>query len=52
MLQVEAGDSRVPFQDSQRALRGLPALEPAAGLAAYERERERALSRSPECRAN
>jgi pyrroloquinoline quinone biosynthesis protein E len=52
MLQVEAGESRVPFQDSQRALRGLPAPEPAAGLAAYERERELALSRSPECRAN
>jgi molybdenum cofactor biosynthesis enzyme MoaA len=52
MLQVEAGESRVPFADRQRALRGLPAPEPAAGLAAYERERELALCRSPECRAN
>jgi MoaA/NifB/PqqE/SkfB family radical SAM enzyme len=52
MLQVEAGDSRVPSQDRQRALRALPAPEPAAGLAAYERERELALARSPGCRAN
>jgi hypothetical protein len=52
MLQVEAGESRVPLQDRQRALRGLPAPEPAVGLAAYERERELALSRSSECRAN
>ncbi|MGO9397894.1 MAG: radical SAM/SPASM domain-containing protein [Xanthobacteraceae bacterium] len=52
MLRVEAGDPQTPFQDRQRALRGLPAPEPAAGVAAYERERELALSRSPECRAN
>jgi hypothetical protein len=52
MLQVETGESRVAFQDRQRALRGLPVPEPAAGLAAYEHERELALSRSPECRAN
>jgi pyrroloquinoline quinone biosynthesis protein E len=52
MLRVEASENRVPLQDSQRALRGLPAPEPAAGLAAYEHERELALSRSPECRAN
>ncbi len=52
MLQVEAGESRVPFQDRRQALRGLSAPEPAAGLEAYERERELALSRSPECRAN
>ena len=49
MLQVQAGNT---LTDRQRALRGLPAPEPAAGLAAYERERELALSRSPECRAN
>jgi MoaA/NifB/PqqE/SkfB family radical SAM enzyme len=51
-LQVEAGDSRVSFQDRQQALRALPVPEPAAGLAAYERERELALARSPECRSN
>jgi pyrroloquinoline quinone biosynthesis protein E len=33
-------------------LRQLPAPEPAAGVAAYERERELALARSPACRAN
>jgi hypothetical protein len=49
MLQAEAGNT---LTDRQRALRGLPAPEPAAGLAAYERERELALSRSPQCRAN
>jgi pyrroloquinoline quinone biosynthesis protein E len=38
--------------EMQRLLRALPAPEPAAGLAAYERERELALARSPECRAN
>jgi hypothetical protein len=48
MLQVDAGESRVPFQDRQRALRALPAPEPAAGSAAYEREHELALSRSRE----
>jgi MoaA/NifB/PqqE/SkfB family radical SAM enzyme len=51
MLQVEAGESSAT-DNRRRALRGLPAPEPAAGLAAYERERELALSRSPECRAN
>jgi MoaA/NifB/PqqE/SkfB family radical SAM enzyme len=49
MLQAETGNT---LTDRQRALRGLPAPEPAAGLAAYERERELALSRSPDCRAN
>jgi MoaA/NifB/PqqE/SkfB family radical SAM enzyme len=52
MLQVEAGESKAPLHDRQRALRELPAPEPAAGIEAYERERELALSRSPECRAN
>lgn len=33
-------------------LRALPAPEPAAGTEAYRRERELALARSPECRAN
>jgi MoaA/NifB/PqqE/SkfB family radical SAM enzyme len=49
MLHAEAGET---LEDRQRALRGLPAPEPAAGLAAYEAERELALSRSPACRAN
>ena len=49
MLQAEAGNA---LNDRQRALRELPPPEPAAGMAAYERERELALSRSPECRAN
>lgn len=39
-------------QDRQQTLRALPPPEPAAGLQAYEHERELALSRSPECRAN
>ncbi len=34
------------------SLRDLPAPEPAAGIDAYNRERELALARSPECRAN
>ncbi|MCC7046012.1 MAG: radical SAM protein [Alphaproteobacteria bacterium] len=38
--------------DCGDALRRLPAPEPAAGIAAYERERELALARSPACRAN
>jgi MoaA/NifB/PqqE/SkfB family radical SAM enzyme len=36
----------------QRLLRALPAPEPAAGLEAYDRERQLALARSPECHAN
>lgn len=52
MLEVEARDHTIRFQDRQRALRALPAPEPAAGLEAYDRERELALSRSPECRSN
>jgi pyrroloquinoline quinone biosynthesis protein E len=52
MLQVKANESKVRFQDRQRALRGLPAPEPTAWSEAYERERQLALSRSPECRAN
>src|SRR5580704_13073184 len=35
-----------------RAFLALPSPEPAAGVEAYVRERELALSRSPECRAN
>lgn len=38
--------------DRQTLLYALPPPEPAAGIAAYERERELALSRSPECRSN
>jgi MoaA/NifB/PqqE/SkfB family radical SAM enzyme len=38
--------------ERQRMLRALPAPEPAAGLEAYDGERELALARSPECRAN
>jgi len=36
----------------RRALRDLPAPEPAAGVAAYHRERDLALAASPEKRAN
>ena len=36
----------------QRLLRALPLPEPAAGVEAYDKERELALTRSPECRAN
>lgn len=36
----------------QRAFLALPSPEPAAGTEAYLREREAALARSPECRAN
>jgi pyrroloquinoline quinone biosynthesis protein E len=49
MSYVDAGDT---LNDRRRALRELPAPEPAAGLKAYERERELALARSPECAAN
>src|SRR5581483_5412942 len=38
--------------ERRRLLRQLPAPIPAAGLLAYEHERELALARSPECRAN
>jgi pyrroloquinoline quinone biosynthesis protein E len=50
MSYVDDGDD---LRDNrQRALRRLPAPEPAAGLRAYERERELALARSPERAAN
>lgn len=52
MLQPEP-DAALPLcNDHRHAECGLPASEPAAGLAAYERERELALARSPECRNN
>jgi MoaA/NifB/PqqE/SkfB family radical SAM enzyme len=52
MLSGEADTALTLTESHQRALRELPAPEPAAGLAAYERERELALARSPECREN
>jgi pyrroloquinoline quinone biosynthesis protein E len=52
MLQIGNSVSALPASEWQRALRELPAPEPAAGLAAYERERELALARSPETRDN
>jgi MoaA/NifB/PqqE/SkfB family radical SAM enzyme len=40
------------FSPRNRAFSRLPAPEPAAGTEAYLRERELAIARSPECRAN
>lgn len=39
-------------QSRLRRLRSLPAPEPVGGIENFNRERERALARSPECRAN
>jgi MoaA/NifB/PqqE/SkfB family radical SAM enzyme len=49
---MEYGAVITEESNRQRAFLALPSPEPAAGTDAYVRERELALARSPECRAN
>jgi MoaA/NifB/PqqE/SkfB family radical SAM enzyme len=49
---MEYATASVDSSVRQRAFFALPSPEPAAGTDAYVRERELALARSPECRAN